>query len=107
MNEQGRPPRRPRHTPSLWLGRIQARAAVSVELLSCIVRAREALEDGDVALCAAILFDLEEDLAAAETCARPCASSIGDIRCPDCSATFRWPGELAHHRDNVHWQAAA
>ena len=29
------------------------------------------------------------------------------IRCDDCGLEFRWPGELADHRDSVHWREAA
>ena len=71
--------------------------------LAGVVRAREAIEDGDVRFAAEILYDLEEDLAGALFC----STAVEQFRCPDCGATFAWPGELADHRDRVHWQAAA
>jgi hypothetical protein len=74
-----------------------------VTVLARIVRAREALEDGDVGLVATILLDLEEDLAGGAV------SPIGNRRlaCPRCSATFDWPGQLDHHQRFVHFAEAA
>jgi hypothetical protein len=78
-----------------------------VNTLARIVRVREALEDGDVGFAYAIVCDLEEDLAAGES---PDVLEVPPPilhGCPECGLRFRWPGQLADHRDNVHWQAAA
>jgi hypothetical protein len=74
---------------------------VSLEVLSRIVRCRELLEDDALAELALVLADLERDLAGdfRHACQR--------FRCPDCSAEFRWPGQVADHLDNVHRRAAA
>jgi len=76
-----------------------------VTKLARIVRAREALEDGDVAFAAAILADLEDDLA-------PAGSPDFDVPrqslgCPECSLRFTWPGELDHHQQFAHFAEAA
>jgi hypothetical protein len=71
---------------------------VSVELLSRVVRCREALEDGHVRFAAEILYDLEEDLAGGV--ARVYASN--SLNCPLCPATFTWPGQLDHHQLFAH-----
>jgi hypothetical protein len=73
-----------------------------MNILGRIVRAREALEDGDIAFAAEILADLEIDLAGGFRSTVPCSNS-----CPDCGRAFRWPGQLADHRDLAHWQEAA
>lgn len=79
------------------------------ETLARVVYARETLEAGDVGLVAAILHDLETDLAGGRV-RNACTPSHEwwrvRLACPDCSASFRWPGELVDHRDNVHWRAA-
>ncbi len=52
-----------------------------------ILRAREALADGDIFLADAILSALEEN----GPSERPC-------RCEICGVGFWWPGELEAHR---------
>jgi hypothetical protein len=74
---------------------------MSVDLLSRVVRAREALEDGDVGFAYATLTDLEEDLAG------ELSMPADKFPCPDYGLRFPWPGALADHRDNAHWRAAA
>jgi hypothetical protein len=74
-----------------------------VTVLARIVRAREALEDGDVVFAAAILFDLEEDLAG-DVAHVYTSKSLASPRCP---TSFRWPGELDHHLRFVHFAEAA
>jgi hypothetical protein len=56
------------------------------ELLAAIVRALEALEDGDPMEAAAILRSVLHQ----EPGPRP-------YRCPTCASCFRWPGELDEH----------
>jgi hypothetical protein len=65
--------------------------------LARVVRARDALEDGDLYLAATILADLEHDLAS------DFSSTTEKFRCPECGSTFRWPGELDDHRRFVHF----
>jgi hypothetical protein len=72
-----------------------------VTALARIIRAREALEDGDVAYAAAILSDLEDDLAAEEP------EQLFRFACSRCSVRFRWPGELDHHQRFTHFAEAA
>jgi hypothetical protein len=72
-----------------------------LEVLSRVVRCREAIEDGDTGFAYDVLTDLEHDLAG------DFANALAKFPCPDCGLHFRWPGQLADHRDNVHWQAAA
>jgi hypothetical protein len=74
--------------------------------LARIVRAREALEDGDVGFAAAILFDLEEDLAS-EGSRLDSFPTSGNFCCPDCGSRFRWPGELDHRQRCAHFVEAA
>lgn len=73
--------------------------------LARVVRIREALEDGDTAFAYDLLTDLEHDLASALVRSAP--SDKPPVLCPDCGLAFGFPGQLADHRDNVHWQAAA
>jgi hypothetical protein len=73
------------------------------DLLSRVVRIREALVDGDVAFAYDVLSDLEHDLAGEEEFRTP----VQNFACSDCGLRFRWPGQLADHRDFVHWQVAA
>jgi hypothetical protein len=56
-------------------------------MLPRITRAREALVDGEHDVALAILVELERELAESER----------SLRCPDCSLTFRWPGERDRH----------
>jgi uncharacterized membrane-anchored protein len=52
-----------------------------------VIRAREAIVDGESGVALAILVELERELAEPER----------SLRCPDCSLTFRWPGERDRH----------
>jgi hypothetical protein len=71
--------------------------------LARIVRAREALEDGDIGFAYDLLTDLEHDLAGgSDTHTRP-----NSFPCPECGLHFTRPGQLADHRDRVHWREAA
>lgn len=66
------------------------------EILTRIVRAREALEDGDLGLARTSLAALEADL-------RPSRAV-----CPECRLDCRWPGLLDEHVRTVHpavWEA--
>jgi hypothetical protein len=56
-----------------------------------IVSALEALEAGDVDLCAAILLGALED-----------GPSERHVRCPYCPSTFAWPGERDAHVFRTH-----
>ena len=67
------------------------------EVLARVVRAREALADGDLALVGQTLADLEEDL-----------QSRRRATCPDCGLFCGWPGVLEEHVRTVHpevWEA--
>lgn len=64
------------------------------ELVSMIVRLREALEDRDLALAAELAQDLEE-LAERRIERR-------EFTCPKCTLRFRWPGEVADHLALTH-----
>lgn len=67
------------------------------EILARVVRAREALEDGDVSLARTSLAALEADL---------CPSRAA---CPECGLDCRWPGLLDEHLRTVHpavWEAS-
>jgi rubredoxin len=75
-----------------------------VTALARIVRAREALEDGDIGFAYELLTDLEHDLAGESPDFEVAPQSL---LCPDCGLRFTWPGQLADHRDFVHWRAAA
>jgi hypothetical protein len=76
--------------------------------LARIVRAREALEVGDVGLAAAILFDLEEDVASDRALADSASRHERFVHaCPHCATSFRWPGELDHHLRFAHFAEAA
>jgi hypothetical protein len=59
------------------------------QTLARVIRAREALQDGDVGLAEQVLGDLETELTPAR---RRC-------RCETCSVSFLWPGELQRHQD--------
>jgi hypothetical protein len=63
-----------------------------------IVRALEALEDGDQAGACEILLSALEDV-------EPVGA--GRYRCRACPAEFRWPGERDHHEQFGHLEAAA
>jgi hypothetical protein len=52
-----------------------------------VIRAREAIVDGEHDLAVAILLELEREIGEPER----------SPRCPDCSLTFRWPGERDRH----------
>jgi hypothetical protein len=58
-----------------------------MSLAARITRTREALVDGESGVALAILVELERELAKPER----------SLRCPDCSLTFRWPGERDRH----------
>jgi hypothetical protein len=73
-----------------------------VTVLARIVRAREALEDGDTGFAYAIVCDLEHDLGGNEFSPRG-----ENLACPNCPASFRWPGELDHHQRFAHFAEAA
>jgi hypothetical protein len=62
-----------------------------------VVAALEALEAGDQALAREILLGALED-----------GPSERRFTCPDCSASFEWPGLLEQHRQLAHdYEAAA
>jgi hypothetical protein len=58
-----------------------------MSLAARITRAREALVDGETELALAVLVEIESELAESER----------SLSCPDCSLTFRWPGERDRH----------
>lgn len=67
------------------------------EILTRVVRVREALEDGDLELARTSLADLEADL-------RPRRAE-----CPECGLDCGWPGLRDDHLRTVHpdaWEAS-
>jgi hypothetical protein len=70
-----------------------------VSLRESLVRAAEALEDGDVRYAAAILRD------ALESCGGE-PIETRRLLCPRCGLDCRWPGLLDHHLRFVHWDDA-
>lgn len=60
----------------------------------CLIRAGEALDDGDLVYAREIIAAALEDGGAG-------------FRCPDCGLRFRWPGERDEHERWVHWVEAA
>lgn len=65
------------------------------DLRARVVRAAEAISDGDGHLAVAILAGLEADLA---------PTPIRRHACARCGAAFRWPGERLDHEDRVHFE---
>jgi hypothetical protein len=83
-----------------------------VSVVARIVRVREALEDGDIGFAYAIVCDLEEDLAGNDVATSFAAvpeeaRASSSAKCPSCSASFRWPGQLDHHERFHHLAEAA
>jgi hypothetical protein len=64
-------------------------AAVLRDAVARIVRALQALHDGELFVATKILEDLERELREPDF-RRP-------HRCPNCGVAFRWVGELDHH----------
>jgi hypothetical protein len=67
-----------------------------VNTLARIVRAREALEDGDGDFAAQILADLEYELGGLR-------NPLRSFPCPQCGLGFPWPGDLDTHMRFVHF----
>src|SRR5207244_3064302 len=70
------------------------------DIAARVVWIREALEVGAIGAAAAVAADLEHDV----TDARARLAEFRSLdpaplrTCPRCGASFRWPGELDHHR---------